>query len=67
MKFQFESKDIAEGFCDALADPDFDVVAFAEDDGTVDVLGLDDHEIYAPEIRRMAIAAGGIELVVPCP
>ena len=62
MKFQFPNKDIAEGFCDALADPDFDVVAHAEDNATVDVQGLDDHEMYAPEIRRMAFAAGGIEI-----
>jgi hypothetical protein len=62
MKFQFSTKDVAEGFCDALDDPDFDVAAHAEDDGTVDVLGLDDHPTYASEIRRMAAAAGGTEI-----
>jgi hypothetical protein len=62
MKFQFPNKDVAEGFCDALADPDFDVAAWPEDDATVEVLGLDDHEMYMPEIKRMAKAAGGTEI-----
>lgn len=62
MRFQFDNQELAEGFAIGLGDPDgLDVVASAEG-CVVEVLGLDDHDLIAPEIRRSALELGAKEL-----
>lgn len=60
MKFKFPDHATAEGFAYGIGCPtELDIAAFAEGD-EVDVLGLDDHETIAPELKRIAAEMGGI-------
>lgn len=62
MRFRCLDKDQAEGFADGLAAPDeLDVYASIEGN-VIEILGVDDHPVIAPEIRRMATNMGAVEL-----
>jgi hypothetical protein len=64
MKLKFPNPDVAEGFCDGLADPEgFDVYAHVEEGNVVDILGLDHHDEMLAGIRRSALSLGAVELV----
>jgi hypothetical protein len=63
MKFQFPNLDAAKLFCQLVDNPDeLDVACWPEDDMTVEILGLDDHEIIAPQLKRLALLYEAIEI-----
>ncbi len=62
MRFKFASDGLAEGFALGLSDPNgLDVYASVEG-SVVEILGLDDHEFLASQIKESAQSIGGVLL-----